>query len=359
MKSRRSADKKDDEPRTVIITGASQGLGLQCALNVALAYPRWHLVLACRAPLEKADAAAESVRQRTGHRHVEVVELDLASLQSVRHFAAGIAQRLSAWGVDDDHSAEALPPLASLICNAGLQVINPAVSKDGFELTFATNHLGHFLLVNMLLRSVLVDSVQGKEAPLLRIVSVASGTHDPAKKTGMPHPRYIKADWLAHPERDTEDTKKDGRCTYTTSKLCNVLFTYELARRLKAYGWEDRVHVTAYDPGFMPGTGLARDYPAALRWIFVNALPWASVFMSRMETPERSGAQLARLATDPAFAERTNQYFVPSLQDIPSSEESYDEAKQADLWATSTQLAQLTAEETPFGETDENWMKGH
>jgi hypothetical protein len=79
----------------------------------------------------------------------------------------------------------------------------------------ATNHLGHFLLVNMLLRSVLVDSVQGKEAPLLRIVSVASGTHDPAKKTGMPHPRYIKADWLAHPERDTEDTKKDGRCTYT------------------------------------------------------------------------------------------------------------------------------------------------
>ena len=67
----------------------------------------------------------------------------------------------------------------------------------------------------MLLRSVLVDSVQGTEAPLLRIVSVASGTHDPAKKTGMPHPRYIKADWLAYPERDTEDTKKDGRCTYT------------------------------------------------------------------------------------------------------------------------------------------------
>jgi NAD(P)-dependent dehydrogenase (short-subunit alcohol dehydrogenase family) len=242
----------------------------------------------------------------------------------------------------------------------------------------------------MLLRSILVDSAQrGTEAPLLRIVSVASGTHDPAKKTGMPHPRYIKADWLAHPERDAEDTKKDGRCTYTyihhhrthsphttnnrthghfthrthnknrTSKLCNVLFTYELARRLKACGWEDRVHVTAYDPGFMPGTGLARDYPAALRWIFVNALPWASVFLSRMETPERSGAQLARLATDPAFAERTNQYFVPSLQDIASSEESYDEAKQADLWATSIQLAQLTAEETPFGETDKNWMKGH
>lgn len=152
---RSSADKNDDEPRTVIITGASQGLGLQCALNVAQAHPRWHLVLACRAPLEKADAAAESVRQRTGHLHVEVVELDLASLQSVRHFAAGIAQRLAAWG-DDYHSAEALPPLASLVCNAGLQVINPAVSKDGFELTFGKSTSHHNLKTNV----IVVPNVQ-------------------------------------------------------------------------------------------------------------------------------------------------------------------------------------------------------
>jgi NAD(P)-dependent dehydrogenase (short-subunit alcohol dehydrogenase family) len=135
---------------------------------------------------------------------------------------------------------------------------------------------------------------------------------------------------------------------HRTSKLCNILFTYELARRIKASGWEDRVHVTAYDPGFMPNTGLVRDYPAALRWVFAHALPLASYFMSRMETPERSGRQLARLAVDPVFAARTSQYFVPSLDAIPSSEESYDEAKQADLWETSAALVQLDSSDTPF-----------
>jgi hypothetical protein len=74
--------------------------------------------------------------------------------------------------------------------------------------------LGHFLLVNLLLKAIL-EAKHDDEAPPMRIVSVASGTHDPAKKTGMPHPRYIKAEWLAHPQHDDSDPQKDGRCVYT------------------------------------------------------------------------------------------------------------------------------------------------
>ena len=161
--------------------------------------------------------------------------MDLASLTSVRAFVENVR-------------AAGLPPLHAIVCNAGVQVVSGTEwTEDGVEMTFGVNHLGHFALVQGLLDEL---------AHPARIVVVSSGTHDPSKHTGMPDPSYTSAADLAQPRAEQSH---DGRRRYTTSKLCNVLFTYELDRRLGHGG--QGVTVNAFDPGLMPGSGLARDYP--------------------------------------------------------------------------------------------------
>jgi len=162
------------------------------------------------------------------------MQLDLASLASVRGFI-------------DNSRAGALPPIQAVICNAGVQVVSGVQSTaDGHEMTFGVNHLGHFALVCGLL-----DTLHAA-----RIVVVSSGTHDPARFTGMPHSRYTSGAALARPPGDL--TAEEGRRRYTTSKLCNLLFCYELDRRLD-HGAQGMT-VNAFDPGLMPGSGLGRDY---------------------------------------------------------------------------------------------------
>jgi NAD(P)-dependent dehydrogenase (short-subunit alcohol dehydrogenase family) len=148
----------------------------------------------------------------------------------------------------------ALPPVHAVVCNAGLQVVSGSEkTAEGVEMTFGVNHLGHFALVQGLL------DVLARPA---RIVVVSGGTHDPGKFTGMPAPDYTRAAALAEPTTTTDGA--EGRRRYTTSKLCNVLFAYELDRRL-GHGAQG-ITVTAFDPGLMPGSGLARDYSAVGRW---------------------------------------------------------------------------------------------
>lgn len=155
-----------------------------------------------------------------------------------------------------------LPPIRALVCNAGLQVVSGiAFTDDGVEMTFGVNHLGHFALVTGILDWL---------ARPARIVVVSSGTHDPSKHTGMPDPRYTCAADLAHPPTD-QNTPAEGRRRYTTSKLCNVLFTYELDRRLD-HG-EQGVMVNAFDPGLMPGPA----WPATIR----RSCDWRTVSCRR------------------------------------------------------------------------------
>jgi NAD(P)-dependent dehydrogenase (short-subunit alcohol dehydrogenase family) len=195
------------------------------------------------------------------------------------------------------------------------------------EMSFGVNHLGHFALVQGLLHRLAAPA---------RIVVVSSGTHDPSQRTGMPAPCYTSAAELAAPPAD--DSAEAGRRRYTTSKLCNVLFTYELDRRLE-HGARG-VSVNAFDPGLMPGSGLARDYPPLQRFAWRFMLP-ALRFLPQVRSARSSGRHLAVLVADPRFDGVTGQYF-DGIKPTLSSADSYDRDKALDLWQTSERLATST-----------------
>jgi light-dependent protochlorophyllide reductase len=293
--------------RTAVITGASAGLGLQCARALLARDAAWHVVLAVRDTARGADAVTELGAPD----RCTVLEMDLASLRSVRDFVQNLR------GTE-------LPPVHALVCNAGVQVVSGTEeTDDGVEMTFGVNHLGHFALVQGMLDQL---------ARPARIVVVSSGTHDPDKFTGMPSPNYTNAEDLADPATLTDPS--EGRRRYTTSKLCNVLFTYELDRRL-GHG-EKGVTVTAFDPGLMPGSGLARDYSPAGRLAWRYLFPALRV-LPGVNSTRTSGRHLAALVQDQRFDRVTGEYFAGG-KSIRSSADSYDLDKARDLWQTSEQL---------------------
>lgn len=295
--------------KTIIITGGNSGLGLEAA-RVRSRSAGVRLVLACRNQDTAAKAAAE-----TG---AEVMALDLGSLASVRSFARAFMARTD------------LPRLHALICNAGCQFPNPDQrSEDGYELTFAANHLGHYLL-----QRLLIDQI----APGGRLVIVASGTHDPAQKTGMPVPDLADPQDLLAPAVPADGSVlSTGLRCYTNSKLCNVLQAYELERRK---GDRDLM-IAAFDPGLMPGTGLARSYPGWARTVWKFILPVLTLTPMRANTPALSGGDLAALATDPALGGTSGLYYERRTP-IRSSDTSYDEALARSLWEMSARLTSLT-----------------
>jgi len=304
------------ESRAFIVTGGNAGLGFQCASFLS-ADRENRIVLACRDPAS-GERAAQALCRNGGK--VEVLALDLSSQASVRAFVDAFRERR-------------LPPLAGLICNAGGQSIGaPARTAEGYESTFGVNHLGHYLLARLLLPAM---------ASGARIVFVSSGTHDPMQKSGLPDPRYESAYAVAH---DFEPGADAGRRRYATSKLCNVFCTYELARRLA--GASDprlqSIRVNAFDPGLMPGTGLARTYPAALRFVWNYVLPAMTLVRRNVHRPATSGRRLALLATG-SEGEVTGKYFSDGCE-IRSSDLSHDRAKALDLWNASAEMTGLPPE---------------
>ncbi|MDP9478441.1 MAG: SDR family NAD(P)-dependent oxidoreductase [Actinomycetota bacterium] len=325
--------------KMVVVTGGNAGLGYECAKAIAASDRNWRVVLAVRGQ-EKGDRAAQRIAEETRNPGVEAMGLDLASLASVRSFAGELARR-------DD-----LPPLRAVVCNAGLQVVSGTTyTDDGFEETFGVNHLGHFLVVNLVLRQL--------EAPA-RIVFVSSGTHDPKRRTGMPAPRYRGAAASAYPEghpdpeEEGEGIGKVGRRRYTASKLCNAMCAYELDRRLRAEGLstpEAPIDANAFDPGAVPGTGLARDHAPLARFAWDRGAARLVPILRRLGVPfstaETSGRALARLVTDPSLEGVSGRYFEID-EEARSSEESYDREKARELWETSAALVGLGPRETPL-----------
>jgi NAD(P)-dependent dehydrogenase (short-subunit alcohol dehydrogenase family) len=317
--------------QTVIVTGGNSGLGYACASALLSASPPWHVIIACR-DIGRAQKAVETLRKsaRPGA-DIETMALDLASLASVRLFASTLSDRLNAADV---------PPLHGLVCNAAVQGAR-TFTADGFESTFGVSHLGHYLLVNLI--------VPLMEKPA-RIAVVSSGVHDPAElakvpaSMAVPVPAWNTPMALAKgdlgPAAANDDAAKDRGRRYSTTKLANVYFTHGLAQRLP-----EGITVNAFDPGLMPGTGLAREYPAVVRFAWHIILPrlipllrW--VLLKNSHRPEESGEALARLIVDPALAATNGKYFE-GLREIASSKESYSEDRAEELWRDSEALTKI------------------
>lgn len=298
---------------SVIVTGGTANLGYHAALKIARKHPQYLVVISSRTD---PDHAADKINQALGQDNVLFVPLDLASLDNVRKYAA-------------DWALESRPSIKALLLNAGLQLSGPVQrTVDGLEKTFAINHVGHALLFHLLWPHL---------APNARIVVTSSGTHDPAQRTGLPDAIYTSAEELAHPTPET--AAYAGRQRYASSKLANVLWTYALDRRLKQCARGKQIAVNAFDPGLMPGTGLARDASVVVRFLWHKVLPRVQGLLRRVvspniHTPEESGEALARLAVGEDVEGVSGKYFE-GLKEIKSSEDSYVVEKQDDLWGWS------------------------
>ena len=316
----------------VLVTGGNSGIGFECARE--LARNGWQVVIASR-DRALSEAATRRIVAETGNPAVSELGVDLGSTKSVRNLA---------WEIE----ARDLP-LRALVCNAGLQSSGVRkISSDGYELTFAVNHLGHFLLTNLLLQRLLAN------APA-RVVVVSSGVHDPKRLTGMPKAAITDMATLAAGGA-ADASRFNGQLAYVNSKLCNLWFTYELDRRLAAaqLSSDARLTVNAFDPGLVPGSGLAREYPAALRFAWNRILPGVARVLSRavpsISTARKSGGALAQLVLDPALAATSKQYFPSHTRwrQAPSSDASYDEEGARRLWDESARMSGLTAQDSPL-----------
>ena len=241
-----------------VMTGGTRGLGRVAAERMELSCPK---IMGARIE------AAVPLGWEAG-------SLDLASLDSVRAFAAALPEE----------------PVTHLILNAGGQCATANTrTVDGFETTFASNHLAHYLLLRLLMPRL---------APGARIAITSSGTHDPREKTGVPTPRHATAELLAYPDRDPEADRMaaiGGMRAYSSSKLCNVMTARHLAASAEALS--GRWSVLAYDPGLTPGTGLVRNQPWLVRTLVWPLLPLFIPLSKGMNTLADAGRGLADLAT--------------------------------------------------------------
>ena len=267
--------------RVALITGANTGIGRVTARE--LAKQGMHVFVACRSR-ERTQALLDEIQTMAPGAKVEWLALDLASLASVRQ----CAQAFLARGL----------PLHLLINNAGLAGAKGA-TKDGFELAFGVNHLGHFLLTQLLLERI------QSSAPA-RIVTVASRAH--RRATGM--------DWQALRAPTTSATAIPE---YAASKLANILFSAELARRIKGSG------VTTYS--LHPGV-VASDVWRSAPWL-LRAL--AKPFML---STEKGAATTLYCATEPSLAAETGLYY-DRCRVKKTSKLAGDLALAAELWKRS------------------------
>ena len=283
--------------RTCLVTGASGGIGKETA--VGLAKLGATVVMVSR-DSERGKAALSDVRRRSGGSNdVHLMLADLASLQAVRSLAAEFRER---------HQQ-----LHVLVNNAGAYNAKRLLSEDGHELTFAVNHLAHFLLTNLLLDLL-------KTSAPSRIVNVSSRSHLGAT---------IDFDDL-HNERGYR-----GMSVYGQSKLANVLFNRELARRLEGTG----VTANSLHPGLVK-TGFGSNNGGAIGAIFrmFQARVFQIVPTPFILTPEQGAETSVYLASSPDVEGVTGKYFVKK-EPVPSSESSSDPALAARLWQVSEELA--------------------
>jgi retinol dehydrogenase 12 len=274
--------------KVVLITGATDGIGRNTAQQLAHAGAR--VVLVGRSQ-QKAETAVREIQERTGNSQVNYLLADLTSQEQIRTLAREFHARYHRLDV--------------LINNAGAIFMSRSFSVDGIENTFALNHLAYFMLTHLLLDLLL------KSAPS-RIINVSSGAHQVGS---------------IHFDRLVKDKGLSGWSAYGQSKLANLYFTYELARRLQGKG----VTVNALHPGFvatrfgMNNKGVS----LLLRLIQTGA-----------KTPEKGAETTVYLASSPEVEGVTGKYFEKK-KPVASSPASYDETAARKLWEISLQMTGL------------------
>lgn len=262
--------------KTYLITGANTGIGKVAAIE--LAKRGNHVILACRSR-EKTQPVLDAIGDKA-----EFVELDLGDLASVRRCAEALKGR----------------KIDVLINNAGLAG-HRGTTKDGFEIQFGTNHLGHYLFTRLL-----IDQV-GE-----RVVNVASGSHYGAKGINWAAVRATTRSRTGYPE-------------YEVSKLANVLFTQELAQRVP------RITTYAVHPGSV-ATDVWRRVPGPIRWVLKKFL----------RTPEQGAISTLKTATDPALAKETGHYYNQDGEERRPSKIATPELAR-ELWERSAEWTGLSS----------------
>jgi len=269
-----------------LVTGANSGIGFETAKALARMGARVGLI--CRAPA-KCEETKSAILQAVPDAELDSFAADLSSQAEIRRVAADITRTY--------------PKIDVLINNAGIVENTFKRSVDGIEMTFAVNHLAYFLLTNLLLEPI-------KAAAPSRIINVSSAAHFGARM-------------------DFDDLQGEkgynGWRAYSQSKLANILFTYELARRLAGTG----VTVNCLHPGVI-GTKLFRNLG------IINTL--AGIFLS---SPEKGAETSVYLASSPEVEGVTGKYF-DNKRAVPSSSASYNEADAKRLWQISAELTHLS-----------------
>jgi retinol dehydrogenase-12 len=270
-----------------LVTGATSGIGLVTAR--VLAYQGATVVVAGRNP-ERGTATVNRIRQESGNSAVELLLADLSAQVQVQQLAEEFLRRFARLDV--------------LVNNAGAIFSRRRLSPDGIEMTFALNHLGYFLLTNLLLDTL-------KASAPARIINVSSDAH----RRG--YVNFVDLQGQHH---------YSGWRAYCQSKLANLLFTYELARRLEGTG----VTANAMHPGFV-ATGFGRNnhglFAMLIRLAQLTAL-----------SPERGAETLIYMATSPELAGITGTYFVKK-RSVTSSRASYDQVAAQRLWQLSVEMS--------------------
>ncbi|KAG6521039.1 short-chain dehydrogenase TIC 32 B, chloroplastic-like [Zingiber officinale] len=281
---------------TVIITGGSSGIGAETARVLALRGA--HVIIGAR-NLEAANNVKQSILQGIPSARIDIIQIDVSSLRSVRTFA-------------DKFLAMDLP-LNVLINNAGIMYCPFQLSEDGVEMQFATNHLGHFLLTNLLLEKMKTTAARtGIEG---RIVNLSSVAHIGPYREG------IKFDKL------NDKKAYDDKSAYGQSKLANILHSNELARRLKAEG--ANVTANSVHPGLVR-TNLGKHSPVFMAVLkTVTCVLWKNI--------PQGAATSCYVAVHPSLKGVSGKYFADSNEEKPS-DMARDAALAAKLWDFSEQL---------------------
>jgi NAD(P)-dependent dehydrogenase (short-subunit alcohol dehydrogenase family) len=286
--------------KTIAITGSNAGIGLRAA--VGLARQGHQVVMLCRHP-QRGEAARRQVIAESGNDQVALLLVDMASQASIRTAAADLAGRY--------------PHLDGLINNAAnfdITQKQPQQTADGVETIFATNHLGPFLLTNLL-------RPQLQASGSARVLNIAS-------KGLLTYP-FLKIEF----DNLSGERKFNAQHAYYHSKLAQIIFTYDLAERLKP----DNVAVNCIQvPAVRLDAGRYEHVPAPLRAIYRLKMRFAL-------TPEAMAATYIRLATAPEFAGVTGQYLDEQGRTVKSPPSSHDRATWQRLWEVSEALTKSSA----------------